>query len=368
MIVNSLRLKNFRIHKNSIFNFSEKLNFIVGGNGQGKTTILESIYLICTTKSFKSSSDSELAGFESEGYEVSATVSEKTESDVKVIYLRDEKKKRYLRDSKNITRISDIIGKFPVVLLTPADSEITHGYATERRRLIDSIISQSSELYFEILMDYSKTVKQRAALLNMIREKRLSYLFDELDAWDEKLVKEGMELMKYREKFLTGFNEYVTDAFRQVVELKETPVIRYDSIYVNGYDTPEKFSELLKKNRDKEIYRGVNLYGPHRDEFLFYLNDKLLKSYGSQGQHKTFQVALRFAQFFYLKQILNRTPVFLLDDVFGELDQNRSVKISSFLSEIGQAFITLTDFSNYQSLVSDTGNSCFNIEEGKIRA
>ncbi len=368
MIVNSLRLKNFRIHKDSFFNFSEKLNFIVGGNGQGKTTILESIYLICTTKSFKSSSDWELAGFQTEGYEVSASVREKTDSDIRVIYLREEKKKRYLKDSKNITRISDIIGKFPVVLLTPADSEITHGYATERRRLIDSIISQSSELYFEILMDYTKTVKQRAALLNMIREKRLSYLFDELEAWDEKLVKEGIELMKYRESFLRGFNNYVSDSFARVVEMREKPEIKYDSIYINGIDTPEKFTELLKKNRDKEIYRGANLYGPHRDEFLFYLNDKLLKSYGSQGQHKTFQVALRFAQFFYLKEILNRAPVFLLDDVFGELDQNRSVRISKFLAEIGQAFITLTDFSDYRSLLSDTANSSFSIEEGRIRA
>lgn len=359
MILRSLDLKNFRLHSTTHLDFSPKLNFLIGGNGRGKTTVLEAIYLICTTKSFRSATDPEMLNFGSGIYEISASIESFTDHKIRIFYSREESKRIYFKDAKPLSRSADIIGKFPVVVLTPADLELTHGYPADRRKFVDSVISQSSEVYLSTLLDYNRTLKQRSSLLFKLKEFRSRILLDELEAWDEKLVNAGTVLIKMRRKFMDEFKDYLSESYSHIIPTsrEEIPHIEYDSFAGEDDDTAKVFHATIVNNKENEIRRGTNLVGPHKDDFIFRINGNSLRTYGSQGQHKSFQVALKFAQFFYLKNILKNTPFFLLDDVFGELDKSRAIAISDYLKEVGQAFITLTDFSNYEFLKKDENDS-----------
>lgn len=366
MILKSIYLKNFRLHKNSVLDFSDELNYIVGGNGQGKTTILESIYYLCTTKSLNGSSDYEAVNFNDDSFEIRGKFYELTENNVVVNFLNETKRKNIFIDEKQIYRSSEVIGKFPVVTLTQSDHAVTFGSPGDRRKFIDSVISQTSETYLKILIEYNKTLKQRSSLLSQIKERFSPALIDQLDAWSEALVMNGTEIIKHRLNFIDEFNTYVSEAYKSVMEETETPFIDYEFYgSKNINEIEDKFKEELISNRNDELRRATNLVGPHRDEFQFILNEKELRKYGSQGQHKTFQIALRFAQFFYMKDKIQKSPIFLMDDIFGELDLYRAKQISRYLKQIGQAFITMTDFTNYQFLVRNEKDRLFEIKEGK---
>lgn len=364
MLLKSLRVKNFRVHTDTFLEFSEKLNFLSGGNGQGKTTIIEAIYFLCTTKNFKSASDAELLQFGKDEYEIGGLFKSLTDNKASIYYSLNENKRAYVQDGKQVSRTSEIVGKFPVVLLTPDDSSLTHGYPADRRKFVDAILSQASELYLNTLLDYNKTLRHRASLLNKLNENRRVDYLEELEAWNSKLVQEGTSLIKYRKKFVEQFNSHLLSAYYEIMQNEEIPDIEYQN-FANGSDEIESvFSSLLEERKDEEILRGSNLTGPHRDEFVFKVNDKNLKTFGSQGQHKTFQVALRFAQFFYLKERFYKTAVFLLDDVFGELDKSRAERISRYLRQVGQVFITITDFSNLSFLTTNPDDLVINIKDG----
>jgi len=366
MVLKSINLKNFRLHKNTELHFSDDLNFIVGGNGQGKTTILEAIYYLCTTKSLNQSPDIESLNFNEDIFEINGNFSGLTKNITRIVYNRSDKKKTYLLDDKQIYRAASIIGKFPVVVIVQSDHAITMGSPSERRKFIDSVISQSSETYLKILLEYSKTLRQRSSLLSRIREERRNSLYDELDAWTGSLLKIGSEIVKHRMEFVKEFNSYLKTAYSKIMEEIEIPLIEYD--FLNCKEEKEiitNFKLKLDERRDEEIRRASNLIGPHRDDFVFQVNNKPLKKFGSQGQHKTFQIALRFGQYFYIKDRLGRNPIFLMDDVFGELDTFRSKKISDYLKSIGQAFITMTDFSNIQNLNIEEHDKVIKIDNGQ---
>jgi len=366
MILSSILLKNFRSHCNTAVSFSEKINYLVGGNGQGKTSVLEAIYYLCTTKSHNSS-DSEVVRFNESEFEIDGVFKDITGSNVRVYYSLPDNKKYYFRDGKQVTRSADVIGKFPVVLLTPADHAITQGSPSDRRKFVDSVISQASETYLKILLDYNKTLRQRSSLLNKIRETGSRSFMDELEAWTDKLVDTGSEIIRHRKKFVNDFNGYITESYRIIMEQDEVPCINYSYLdNSNNEDINACFRQLVNKRKDEELRRASNLIGPHRDDFVFNINNINLRTYGSQGQHKTFQVVLRFAEFFYLKEVTGKTPVFLLDDVFGELDVNRSARISEYLRSVGQAFITLTDFTNLSFLKQHPEDLMLNIYRGSV--
>ena len=367
MILTSISLRNFRTHRDINIKFSENLNYIVGGNGQGKTTILDSIYYLCTTKSHYTKTDSESVSFNEDVFELAGNFKDLSESKNKIIYSQKEGKKKYFLDNKKITRSVDIIGRFPVVILTPTDHAITQGYPGDRRRFVDSVISQASSTYLKTLLDYNKTLRQRSSLLNQIRESRRNSLPEELNAWTAKLIQAGTEIIKHRKKFVSEFNSFIKESYEVIMGSDEIPKIVYSFFDdTETTDIEQEFSDLLSKMRKEEIRRATNLVGPHRDEFIFEINRLSLKTFGSQGQHKTFQVVLRFAQFFYLKKITGKTPIFLLDDVFGELDKKRSAKISEYLRDVGQAFITLTDFANFSFLKKEGNDLLLHLNNGRV--
>jgi DNA replication and repair protein RecF len=364
MTLSCLSLSNFRIHKNINLTFSDTLNYIVGGNGQGKTSVLEAAYYLCTTKSFNAK-DIEAVSFSENDFEINGFFKDITEDKIRVIFSGSENRKYYFQNEKLISRSSQIIGRFPVVILTPADHAITQGSPAERRKLVDSIISQASATYLEILLDYNKTLKQRAVVLNRLREGYTNDSVSELDAWTEKLIENGVELILHRKTFIEIFNKYVSKSYNKIVGDKETPSIEYSFLdECANEEIRNTFILLIKEKKNEEIKRGVNLVGPHRDDFIFKINNLSLKTFGSQGQHKTFQTAIRFAEFFYLKNTCGKTPIFLLDDVFGELDAYRAGKISEYLKEVGQAFITLTDFADFSFLKKDEKDLIIKLENG----
>jgi DNA replication and repair protein RecF len=367
MILSSVHLKNFRLHKDITINFSDGINYIVGGNGQGKTTILESIYYLCTTKSNFSRSDSEVISFKESEFEIKGLFRDRTENRIMITYSFEENKKNYFQDNKIINRAADVIGKFPVVLLTPEDHSITQGSPSERRKLVDSILSQASETYLKTLLDYNRILKHRSSLLSQFRENKRSYNSNEFDSWTEKLIDVGTRLIESRIKFTETFNSFIKDSYYRIMEEKEIPSMVY-SYLDDSFDTNIKnnFEKTLLLKKEEELRRATNIVGPHKDDFKMEINGINLKTFGSQGQHKTFQTVLRFAQFFYLKETTGKTPIFLLDDVFGELDSNRAKRISEYLGDVGQAFITLTDFANFSFLKKKENDLLIRLEKGEI--
>jgi len=368
MVLKSLKLKNFRLHKDTHLEFSDNLNYIAGGNGQGKTTILEAIYYLCTTRSLSSAPDSEVAAFGEPFFETEGKFKDLAENIIRIYYDFTVGKKAMFLDDKQFYRASGLIGKFPVVTLVQADHAITMGSPGDRRKFVDSVISQASGAYLKILIEYNKTLRHRSFLLSQIKENNNSKLLNQLSAWNATLVKNGSELIRHRLAFIERFNNYLGDSYRRIMENSEVPEINYrfhDVIEPGKIE--DVFYDKLSELKEDELRRCVNLVGPHRDEFYFIVNKSELRKFGSQGQHKTFQIALRFGEFFFLKNALGKSPVFLMDDIFGELDSYRAGKISEYLKEVGQAFITMTDFSKSELLKRTGEDLLINVERGNAR-
>lgn len=363
MILSSIILNNIRVHQSFKSDFAEGLNYVVGRNGLGKTTILEAIYYLCTTKSCLSAADQEVLSFDENDFSIEGMFSNRTNHRVKLSYTKSENKKIYSVDDKKISRFSEAIGKFPIVILLPSDYSITQGAPADRRKFVDSVISQANKNYLETLIEFNRILKQRSALLQRNKVQKTSGFREELNVWTSRLVDKGSELIKYRMSFISRFNSYVEESYKIIMGTTETPAIIY--FYLDGYDgssVEDRFRQRLIDRADDEIWRGANLVGPHRDDFVFELSGINLKTFGSQGQHKTFQTVLRFAEFFYLKDITGLSPILLLDDVFGELDAHRAGRISEYLGEVGQTFITLTDFSNFSFLKTGEKDNIIKLE------
>ncbi|MEE9432471.1 MAG: DNA replication and repair protein RecF [Melioribacteraceae bacterium] len=367
MVLEFIELKNFRLHSKTSLELSKNINYIIGGNGQGKTTILEAIYYLCTTKSMNQVSDSEAVKFNEDYFEVAGRFTELSNNKVRVFYEKNSNKKTVQLNDKPVHRASSIIGKFPVVALVQSDHAITQGSPAERRRFVDSIISQSSATYLKLLLDYNRILRQRSALLSKLKEFNSTELHNQLEVWTHSLVKTGSEVVRHRIDFIKDFNEYILKPYAKILGGKENPSIKYvpfDEVENKSID--EIFTEKLNQKKTDELRSARNLIGPHRDDFEFSIDDLSLRKFGSQGQHKTFQIALRFSQFYYLQDKLQVTPIFLMDDIFGELDSSRAEKISSYLSEVGQAFITMTDFSNINKLSKTENDIVFNVNNGVV--
>jgi DNA replication and repair protein RecF len=372
MRLTTLTLKNFRNHTYSQFEFADKSNILLGDNGQGKTNVIEAISYLCLTKSFYAGSDAVVLKFDENLFEIEGVcVSDRGhDSRSRVAYDKTSGRKAVFINRQPLEPFSSIIGKFPVVICSPDHAPITLGSPGDRRKFVDFVISQSNPGYLSTLMEYRRALKQRNRVLSEAREIRADATMM-LEPWNEQLVQLGGYLMMRKKRFIEEFQSYFRTAYQHLVGDEEMPAIEY---VPNGVpadcDTEEKFKTMLwaalREKKSAELATGITLTGPHRDEFACTINGHDLRKFASQGQHKTYLVSLKLAEFYYLKERCNETPMLLLDDIFSELDERRAAKLIEFVGSISQTFITSTTFHNFERLGMADHSKKFFIRRGKV--
>ncbi|HET6568442.1 MAG TPA: DNA replication and repair protein RecF [Rhodothermales bacterium] len=349
MRIRSLHLVSFRAHNDNKVTFARKVNLLFGPNGAGKTNILEAIHYLCLSKSFLATRDTyalqegapffELDGqFESErGRELS----------VRLVYVPAEGK-RVLVNRAPLERLSQIVGQLPVVVFSPEDQVLTAGGPEERRRFMDNILSQARPVYLDDLISYRRALKQRNELLLRHRRGRGAGLSDEvLNSWTAELVVLGSRIVAMRLRFVSEFKAFLEKAFSCIEGGIEDPTLTYETITPLEPDATieeieHKFGGKLTRVSRREREVGRTLAGPHLDEIIFRTNGREVRRYASQGQHRTFGMAIKLAQYFYLADRLEESPILLLDDVFGNLDPERTRVLMMLLQTeaVGQSIIT----------------------------
>ncbi len=392
MILKRIVLRNFRNYSEQEFIFNDKFNFIYGNNGHGKTNILEAVSFTTFGKSFLGSAESDCIRFdEKEFYIESEFENDLGNKDlISVSYSGASKSKSMHRNKEKITAFSsEIFGRFPLVFLSPKSLAITYGNPSDRRNFFDILISQASGLYLNYLRELSKILKQKNALLrNYSLFKKYSYseLKNLMNSYNERLIDISSHIILKRLNFLDEFESFFKKNFSNLLQSPGAGFITYFSDALNGNNLPgnielgfinQKVEELVYSKFEDEISRGITLAGPQRDDFIFKMQKDVsgnnsvfdLKSFASQGEHKTFLVALKLSEYDYLKSKKSTSPVLILDDVLSELDESRVEKIISHLKDYGQIFLTTTDKSysdNLNGFYQQKEVSEFKIEKGKV--
>lgn len=372
MRITSLKLQNFRNHIETEVEWAPHLNVITGPNGAGKTNLIDAIHYLCMSRSFNASSDMYVVNQEATFFMIKGHFEGNIRSsfDVGCSYSRGEGKKIFVNESP-LDRLSDLIGMVPVVVLAPEEKKLTSEGPSERRSFIDSFISQISPRYLRDLMDYRKVRKQRNRLLQEFRGGR-ELLLTYLEPWNVQLVEHGSRIVAKRTEVLNQFQDYLAEEYQMISGMKHKPGLEYQTFCEpseSAEEIGERYSEKLEKELDHEIEREVTIVGPHRDEIVFYLDDFELRKFGSQGQHRLFALALKLAQLFYFSEELDDLPIFLLDDVFGDLDSQRTEVLLNALEEhAGQTFVTSANPVPFDEYVVFDGekNRKYQVENGEV--
>ena len=349
MHLKNLRLQCFRNHIDSTFEFNCRTNVLLGDNGHGKTNVIEAISYLCLTKSFYANGDSLVLNFGGDVFEIEGTVisDQDQEYNIRVAYADPQQEKIYTINKHRIEPFSSVIGKFPLVICSPEHSPVTSAGPVERRKFVDFVISQSNNNYFQNLIEYRRILKQRNKILFDGKAFRRD-VSTTIAPWNEQLIERGSYITVKRKEFVDEFKSFVQSAYLQAAVDDEKPTIEYRPANNYGDITKqdyvrEIFRSILLEKRGEEMKTGITPVGPHRDEFVFKINDLDLRKYASQGQHKTFLIALKMGEFYYLKERCHETPIVLLDDIFSELDEKRSGKLLKFVETLNQTFITTTN-------------------------
>lgn len=339
MIINNLALNNYRNYLSEEINFSDGINILYGDNAQGKTNILEAIYMLATTKSHRTSKDKEIIRFDSEEGHIKAGI-KKRDIDYRIdMHLRKNKSKGVAIDRVPIRKTSQLMGMVNVVLFSPEDLTIIKDSPSERRRFIDMELCQLSKIYYSNLSNYNKILNQRNNLLKNIYYDKSQ--MDMLDIWDSQLVDYGLKIIKDRNNFINKINEIILDIHRKLTSDKETIKVRYDKNI-----SEEDFAKELTNKRDADLRYQSTQVGPHRDDISFFVNDMDVKIYGSQGQQRTVALSLKLAEIKLVKEIIGDNPILLLDDVMSELDSSRRDALLSSINDI-QTIITCTGYDDF---------------------
>ena len=372
MKLQRLVLETFRNHQQTAIDCSLGVNLFLGDNGEGKTNILEGISYLCLSKSFFAANDTVVMNVDGNGFAITG----KFLSDgnivyeVKVTFDKQQNQKNITVNKAKVDKASSFIGQFPVVILSPEQSSITTGSPSDRRRFVDFVVSQSSRTYLDCLIDYRRILKQRNKILS---DMQFSHKENNsaLEPWNENLVRVGTVLIKIRLGFIEDFQNLMIDSYTTLSGNAEQPRITYFPSFECTADGKEAiettFQDALQDRSQEERRIGYSLVGPHRDEFLLQINKLDVRNFASQGQHKTFLVALKLAEFFYLKKQCRETPMLLLDDVLSEMDGHRSQRLLETTAGLGQVFMTSTDERalNWVPVVSSRPRKFF-IRQGTI--
>ena len=375
MLINHLRLLSFRAHSESTLAFSPKVNLIYGPNGAGKTNILEAIHYLALSKSFLSSTDGYALRKGEPFFEIEGNFggAQRTDFDVRLVFMPEEGKRMFINKSP-LERLANIVGQIPIVVFAPSDHALTAEGPDVRRRFLNNILSQARPVYLDDLMKYRRALKQRNVLLTQYRRTR-SMSTEVLSSWDAELIRLGSRVILGRHKFVAAFSEFLEEAYGRIDSVSERPAMAYRTIGNLEEEADEEiiqktFASRLNQVARREMEIGRTLVGPHRDELIFTLNDLEVRRYASQGQHRTFGMALKLAQFFYLKSKVDETPILLLDDLFGNLDENRTRVFLELLDSdvVGQSIITAAQRAPFDNALSfsDNLNQAVHVVEGSI--
>lgn len=368
----SLRLQNFRNHMETNVEWAPHMNVIIGQNGAGKTNLIDALHYLCMSRSFVSNSDMYVVNQDATFFMIKGHFEGNIRSsfDVGCSYSRGEGKKIFVNESP-LDRLSDLIGMVPVVVLCPGDKKLTSEGPSERRSFIDSFISQISPKYLQDLLDFRKARKQRNKLLQEFRGRR-EVLEAYLEPWNVQLMEYGSRIVAKRTEVLNKFQDYLAREYEVISGMRHKPHLEYQTFCEPSDDehlVHERYQAKLEEELDHEIERELTLIGPHRDEIVFYLDDFELRKYGSQGQHRLFALALKLAQLLYFSDELDDLPIFLLDDVFGDLDAQRTeVLLNALIEHAGQTFVTAANPIPFDEYLTFDGekNRKFSVANGNV--
>lgn len=358
MKIKKLILNNFRNYDFLDIEFSDSINIFYGNNGQGKTNILEALYILSTTKSHKNSNDKEIIKFNENEAFIHGYFNENS-IDIKVdIHIEKNKKKEIIINNLKLNRINEHIGNINIIIFSPEDLKIINSSPAKRRSFIDTELCQINKVYMNNLSIYKKIIEQRNKLLKEISIKKDKNIISTLDVWDEQLIKYGVEIIKEREKFIEKISNIVRDKHKEITNTDEELKI----IYKKNVDEIN-FREELKNNREKDLKYICSNVGPHRDDIDFYINDVDVKIYGSQGQQRTVALILKLSEIEIIKNIYNKKPILLLDDVLSELDRKRQRLLLKMINGT-QTFITCTGIEEFINENIDI-NTIYEIKNGE---
>lgn len=376
MVLQSLRLRSFRAHEHTDCTFAPKVNLLFGPNGAGKTNVLEAIHYLCLSKGFVTSSDRYIVRKGASHVEIEGVFSRDEGRDLRVrfAYVPGEGKQLFLNTAP-LERLSDIVGQLPVVVYSPQDHALTAGGPDERRRFVDNLLSQARPSYLDALLKFRRVLKQRNKLLSRYQEARSRPPAAIIAPWNEELIQLGSRIIAARAEFAAEFTAFLDQAYGEIEAVAERPTLAYDTIGrlsdASEASIAEVYRGRLIEEADNERRRGLSLVGPHRDELVFRLNGMLVRRYASQGQHRTFGMAMKLAKYFYLLDRTGEYPLLLLDDVFDHLDQKRSTAFLDLLQSdrIGQTLITATDRRSFAGAVPfhSKENRSLRVEDATVK-
>ena len=366
MIIKSLELKDYRNYNNLNITFSNGTNILYGENAQGKTNILEAIYLCGTTKSHRGSKDREIIQFSEEEAHVRITL-EKNKIPHRIdLHLKKNKAKGVAIDGIPIKRQGELFGMLNLVFFSPEDLYIIKNGPGERRRFLDLELCQLDKIYLSDLTNYNKILLQRNNLLKQICFNR--NLLDTLYIWDEKLLEYGCKLIAARKQFIKRLNTLVFDIHKKITGGKEELLLQYEPNV-----SIEDFKNKLKKSLDRDLNLKMSNIGPHRDDLSFLIGNADIRKFGSQGQQRTAALSCKLAEIDLVKSVIKENPILLLDDVLSELDRQRQTQLLNSIGDI-QTIITCTgleEFVNhrfqYDKIFHVVSGSVTNENEGEIR-
>ena len=353
MYIEKIRLQNFRNYENLEIDLNKNINIIYGENAQGKTNIIESIFLCAFGKSFRTSKEKEMIKFNKEKSLVEAFY-QKKDRDGKIKIELGNKKQISLNGIK-IKKLSELLGNINIVIFTPEDINILRDGPAKRRRFLDMMIGQLRPNYVYNLNMYTKTIEQRNNYLRQIKEENKPE--EMLEIWDEKLAEYGEKVYIYRKEFIEKIYNKINEIHGNITDDKETLKIEF----ISNCDNKEKYLKLLKERRKLDIIKGFTTKGIHRDDFVIYINGKEVNIYGSQGQNRTVVLSLKIAELNVIYEEIGEYPILLLDDFMSELDE---VRRKNFLNNIKNTQVILTCTEKID--LPEIEYNLYNIRKGEI--
>jgi DNA replication and repair protein RecF len=364
MWLQKLSLINFKNYSEAELNFSPAVNAFTGNNGAGKTNLLDAIHYLSLCKSYFNPIDGQQIRHDHDFFLVQGVFDKDDQDEVISCGLKRGQKKLFRRNKKEYQRLADHIGLFPLVMISPNDISIIIEGSEERRRFIDNVISQTDHAYLDELILYNRNLQNRNALLRQIA---LSGKYDPelLEIYDEQLVLSGNRIFAKRRAFMDVFTQIFNQHYQYLSEGAETVGMVYESPLIKA-----DFAELLKQSLERDRVLERTTIGIHKDDLIFTLAGMPLKKFGSQGQQKSFLIALKLAQYTFLQQQKGFKPLLLLDDIFDKLDERRTRKLMKMVSDkdFGQIFITDTSRKRIENIFSEINFpvSIFDIEKGTV--